>query len=119
MVQLFHEELSWVLARSEHDAVEPDTALDGSCARLPPRQRQTLAALLQGASEKEIAERLAISPHTVHDYVKTIHRELGVRSRGELLSMFISSRHASRSAQAGGGGLSSGTLSTRRPPDEP
>ncbi len=110
MVQLFHEELSWVLARSERDAVEPDMALDGSCARLPPRQRETLAALLQGASEKEIAERLAISPHTVHGYVKTIHRELGVRSRGELLSMFISSRHASRSAHAGGGELSSDTL---------
>jgi DNA-binding NarL/FixJ family response regulator len=56
---------------------------------LPERQQQTLAGLLAGDSEKQIAHRLQLSPHTVHDYVKRLHRALGVSSRGELLSKFI------------------------------
>jgi DNA-binding NarL/FixJ family response regulator len=56
---------------------------------LPKRQRQTLDGLLAGESEKQIAFRLKLSHHTVHDHVKRLHRTLGVSSRGELLSLFI------------------------------
>jgi DNA-binding CsgD family transcriptional regulator len=59
---------------------------------LPPRLRQTLAALRAGDSEKQAADRLGVSPATLHDYVKELHRRFGAHNRGELLA---------RSARAG------------------
>src|SRR2546423_767168 len=56
---------------------------------LPRRQRQVLSCLQSGGSEKQIAARLGVSPHTVHTHVRAIYRRLGVRSRGELLSLWI------------------------------
>lgn len=56
---------------------------------LPPRQQQVLFRLQSGNSEKEIAWALGISRHTVHVYVKLLYRSFGVRSRGELLSLWI------------------------------
>lgn len=56
---------------------------------LSPRMRQTLERLLAGDSEKEIAARLRLSPHTVHVYVKTLYRRFGVCSRGELFARFV------------------------------
>ena len=56
---------------------------------LSPRMRQTLDRLLAGDSEKEIAARLRLSPHTIHVYVKTLYRRFGVCSRGELFAIFV------------------------------
>lgn len=58
---------------------------------LSPRIRQTLGMLLAGASEKQIALRMQISRHTVHGYVKTLHKRLEVSSRGELLAKCLGS----------------------------
>jgi DNA-binding NarL/FixJ family response regulator len=55
-------------------------------ARLPRRLEQTLGLLHAGYSEKEVAARLGISPSTVHDYCKALHRQLNARSRAELLA---------------------------------
>ncbi len=59
---------------------------------LSPRERQTLSALLQGDSEKELAYRLGIAPSTAHDYVKAVYRFYGVRSRGELMACHLERR---------------------------
>ncbi len=75
-IQLLHEELA-----HDWNRVEPEES-----ARLTPRQRQVLAQLLAGASEKELAFELNVSPHTAHEHVKAIHRAFGARSRGELLA---------------------------------
>lgn len=56
-----------------------------SLTELSPRQRQVLYGIFQGDSEKQLALRLGISQHTAHDYLKRLHRRLGVRSRGELI----------------------------------
>lgn len=56
---------------------------------LAPRVRQTLERLLAGDSEKQIASRLGVSPHTVHVYVKSLYRHYDVCSRGELLARFV------------------------------
>jgi len=56
---------------------------------LSPRLQQTLARLLKGDSEKQIAFRYGISPHTVHDYVKKLYKRLSVSSRGELMALFV------------------------------
>jgi DNA-binding CsgD family transcriptional regulator len=58
-------------------------------AELTPACRRVLDALLAGDSEKEAARRLSLSIHTVHDYVKTLYRALGVSSRGELMAWWI------------------------------
>lgn len=54
---------------------------------LPPRLQQTLHELLAGKSEKEIAAKLELSRHTIHNYVKALHQRMGVSSRGELLAL--------------------------------
>jgi DNA-binding NarL/FixJ family response regulator len=56
---------------------------------LPPRLRQTLAALLNGDSEKQVARQLKLSRHTVHVYVKSLYRRFNVTSRGELLARWV------------------------------
>ena len=58
-------------------------------AGLSPRYVQTLQYLLSGDSEKEIAARLGVSPHTVHVYVKGLYRHFHVASRGELTARFV------------------------------
>lgn len=54
--------------------------------QLPPSLRRTLRLLEQGRSEKEIASELQLSPHTVRDQCKALHRRFNVHSRGELLA---------------------------------
>lgn len=75
-IDLLHEELAHDWNRAEREEI----------ARLTPRQRQVLASLMAGASEKELAHELNLSPHTVHEHVKAIHRAFGARSRGEVLA---------------------------------
>jgi len=60
------------------------SALDD--ADLSPRLRETGAALMTGASEKQIASQLGLSPHTTHHYVKTLYRRFGVSSRAEFMA---------------------------------
>jgi DNA-binding CsgD family transcriptional regulator len=55
-------------------------------ANLTPRLRQTLERLRAGDSEKQVAARLGLSRHTVHNYVKDLHRHFEATSRGELLA---------------------------------
>jgi len=53
---------------------------------LSPRMRQVLSLLCVGDSEKQVAVKLGISPHTVHTYIKRLHKHFDVASRGELLA---------------------------------
>ncbi len=75
---------------------DEDCPLTAATRNLSPRQRQTLWRLVLGRSESEIAGELGLSPHTVHDYVKQLYRRLEVRSRAELLALFIDDRLAAR-----------------------
>ena len=80
LIRLFHVELGRLW---RHDALKRATDPGSD---LPPRLAQTLAALQDGCSEKEVSTRLGISPHTVHNYVKALHSRFEVTSRGELLA---------------------------------
>lgn len=53
---------------------------------LSPREQEVLSALLLGKSIREIAAESGRSAHTVHDHVKSLHRKLRARSRGELVA---------------------------------
>jgi DNA-binding CsgD family transcriptional regulator len=80
LVRLFHVELGRLWKRDAiRRAKDPATAL-------PPRLTQTLNELLAGSSEKQIAHKLDLSRHTIHNYVKALHQRFGVSSRGELLA---------------------------------
>lgn len=54
-----------------------------------PRQRQVLDYLLAGHAEKQIADKLRLSPNTVHHHIKALHRHFGVSSRSELLAKWV------------------------------
>jgi len=58
--------------------------------RLSPRERQTLACLLGGDGEKQVARAMGLSRHTVHAYVKSVYRHFQVDSRPALLAQFVS-----------------------------
>jgi DNA-binding CsgD family transcriptional regulator len=79
LVELVADELA-------RDWIEPEAAPASAGRAMSPRMRQVLALLSGGASEKEVAAALALSTHTVHDYVKQLHRAFGARSRSELLA---------------------------------
>lgn len=61
---------------------------------LPKRQREVLELLLRGASIKEIASTLGISPHTVNDYSKSLYRHFAVCGRAELAALFANPSHS-------------------------
>jgi DNA-binding CsgD family transcriptional regulator len=80
LVSLVHEELGRLFGatlsvRLETQALPTD---------LPPRLQSVVICLLSGDSDKEIARRLGLSVHTIHEYVTTLFRRLGVHSRAEL-----------------------------------
>lgn len=79
LIDLFHRECRFL-----H---EPADELSPAILRgLPPRLCETLRGLVRGRSEKQLAAESGLSPHTVHDYVKALHRHFGVQSRSELLA---------------------------------
>ncbi|HEY8761143.1 MAG TPA: LuxR C-terminal-related transcriptional regulator [Candidatus Dormibacteraeota bacterium] len=49
--------------------------------RLSKREREALAHLAQGLSNREIADRLGISVNTVNKHVQQIFTKLNVRNR--------------------------------------
>lgn len=61
--------------------------LDGDLLRR--RERDVLVCLLQGLSEKEGAAELGLARSSFHQLVVSVYRTFGVRSRGELLSQFV------------------------------
>lgn len=63
--------------------------VDPKVEQLQPRLKKVMVHLLEGDSEKQVAYKLKLSPHTVHEYVKNLYSELGVSSRGELLAQFV------------------------------
>lgn len=54
---------------------------------LTPREREVLDRLAQGESRTEMAARLHISVRTVDGHLGAVLRKLGVRSRGDLMSI--------------------------------
>jgi DNA-binding CsgD family transcriptional regulator len=51
--------------------------------------KKVMRLLLEGDSEKQVALKLGLSPHSVHQYVKQLYAQLEVNSRGELLAQWV------------------------------
>jgi non-specific serine/threonine protein kinase len=77
--------LSWDEAIAEavepRDEPSPPTAGSNSTGRLSPREVEVLRLLVQGHTDREIAEALFISPRTAQGHVSSIFNKLGVNSR--------------------------------------
>jgi DNA-binding NarL/FixJ family response regulator len=56
---------------------------DAPAAPLSERERGVLALVASGATNREIAERLFLSPHTVKEHTSALYRKLKVRNRAE------------------------------------
>lgn len=56
---------------------------------MTPREREAALLVLQGMSNRAIAERLFISEYTVEGYLKQIFTKLGVRSRAALVAKLL------------------------------
>ncbi len=80
LLSFFHAELGPLIGRALVSANEP------SPVKLSPRLRQTLACLLEGDSEKQVAHRLGLSHATTHQYVTELYRHFGVGSRAQLMT---------------------------------
>jgi DNA-binding NarL/FixJ family response regulator len=50
---------------------------------LSEREQEVLSLIATGSTNKEIAARLHLSPHTVKEHTSAIYRKLGVRNRAE------------------------------------
>jgi DNA-binding NarL/FixJ family response regulator len=56
----------------------------GGMARLTPREADVVHLLTDGLSTREISQKLALSEHTIRNYLSAIYDKLGVSSRVEL-----------------------------------
>jgi len=59
--------------------------IKNSIAKLTKREREIIELIAQGMKNKEIAERLSISPATVRHHLSTIFAKLEVPDRLKLL----------------------------------
>lgn len=69
----------------------------GNLERLTPQQLRIARCVAEGATNREVALRLSVSPRTVDHHLRNVFALLGVRSRTEL------SRLVDRAGEGGGG----------------
>jgi DNA-binding CsgD family transcriptional regulator len=63
---------------------------------LTAREREVAQLTLRGATAMQAAQRLAISPHTVNDHLKSIFEKTGTRTRGEFSATLFFGEHLPR-----------------------
>ena len=56
---------------------------------LTTREQEILGLLAKGLAYKEIADRLGLSPHTIHNRLRGIYRKLQVKSGPEAVAKFL------------------------------
>jgi DNA-binding NarL/FixJ family response regulator len=71
------------------DLLRPPQRPLGSHETLTPRELEVLELLASGLSNKEIAERLGVSFHTVKFHVNAILGKLGASSRTEVVALAV------------------------------
>ena len=80
---------SSLLLRESGRARDRDEADRRALSSLTPREREVLALLGAGLSDKEMGERLFIGKDTVHTHMVKLMRKLGCESRMQALIFAI------------------------------
>lgn len=90
------ETLAILTAGEPVAAVVPSRAGDNSADvdTLSPREREVLALVAEGCSNKAIAEALFVSPNTIKTHVASLLSKLHVQTRVQLAAIAV--RHAQR-----------------------
>ena len=73
----------------DHFALPPSGGLEPQLASLTQREHEVLGLLSKGHPDKEIADELGISIHTVHEHVRNIFEKLHVHNRTEAVVKFL------------------------------
>ena len=81
--------------RSASDAAEPAQSVQVSGLELSPRQQEIVDLLVQGRSNKEMADKLCVSHETIKAHLQHIFRKAEVSSRLEAVVFFLTGRKAS------------------------
>jgi DNA-binding NarL/FixJ family response regulator len=75
------------IARAVREVSEGQTVFppgtDGSASPLSAREQEVLDLVAGGATNREIAAALHLSPHTVKEHTSALYRKLNVRNRAE------------------------------------
>ncbi|MEI6667079.1 MAG: response regulator transcription factor [Acidobacteriota bacterium] len=72
------------LVRSLLEAERLDTRAEQPAALVTPRELQVIAAIVDGATNKDVATQLGVSAQTVKNHLSNIFDKLGVSNRLEL-----------------------------------
>ena len=70
----------------------------GGMARLTPREAEVVHLLADGLSTRDISKKLALSEHTIRNYLSAIYDKLGVSSRVELALYAVAREDLTRPA---------------------
>jgi two-component system nitrate/nitrite response regulator NarL len=68
----------------------------GGMARLTPREAEVVHLLADGLSTRDISQKLALTEHTIRNYLSAIYDKLGVSSRVELALYAVAREDLSR-----------------------
>lgn len=79
-----HREVARVDRLLRDAGARPRSEISTSAAHLSPAEDRVLRALLRGGTNKEIAQSLFLSPHTVAVHLRRIYAKTGTHSRVEL-----------------------------------
>jgi DNA-binding CsgD family transcriptional regulator len=63
---------------------------------LSSREREIADLLSRGFSEKEIAEKLFISPATVNNHTRNIREKFGLSKNSEIILLYIAERNGKK-----------------------
>lgn len=80
------------IARRVAEYFRQRARLRDEMVRLSPRQKEVLAMLSKGYSNKEIALNLSLSVDTIHGYLKRVYEKMHVRSRSEAAAKYMASK---------------------------
>ncbi len=83
--------LLWQISSQSKDSIDPRAQKISS---LTDREREVIALIAEGLKNKQIAERLFISPTTVTHHLSSVYSKLGVSDRLELVIYAFANRLA-------------------------
>ncbi|MHB1192985.1 MAG: LuxR C-terminal-related transcriptional regulator [Longimicrobiales bacterium] len=88
-----------LLSHLARHAVDHPAPRSIGAVRMTKREREVVALVADGNSNKEIAKRLHLSTHTVKSHVRNILEKLALHSRLQLAAVALKSEHVGREVE--------------------